>query len=276
MPLLFLIVITFHVNTNTFGVVIMDEPDNECYNINFKEGDSMICVAVCDDEKCVSAKIEKLAKEFFRKKNIDISVVQYSSGEELLESGREMDILFLDIGMQGIDGIETARRLREHGYKGFLVFITILKEMVFQSFEVQPFDYLVKPVEKENFDKTMERLFLSMQDKKKGHLLVQRGYESNIISFQDIVCCEIIDRKVYVYLTSGEVMDYYEKIENLEKKLDGRFFRCHRSYLINLNYLKSYRNNIAYMTDGKEIPVSRLRNKEFSNVILQYMKEWGV
>ncbi len=236
----------------------------------------MLSIAVCDDEKCILEKIEKMAKDFFSKKNIDISVVQYSSGEELLESGKRPDIIFLDIGMQGLDGIETAKRLRAYGYKGFLIFITVLKEMVFQSFEVQPFDYLLKPVQKEYFDKTLERLFRSMQDKEKGHLLVQKGYESNIISFQDIICCEIIDRKVYLYLNSGKVIDYYDRIENLEKKLDRRFFRCHRSYLINLNHLKSYRNNTAYMADGKEIPVSRLRSREFSNVILQYMREWGV
>ena len=237
----------------------------------------MINIVVCDDEKCMSNKIKKLAEDFFRKKKTDISIVEYSSGEELLKSNERIDIHFLDIGMQGMDGIETGRMLRAHGYNGFLVFITVLKEMVFQSFEVQPFDYLVKPVQEEHFEKTMERLFHSIQDRlspEKVNLLVQKGCESNIISFQDIICCEIIDRKVYLYLASGEIIDYYERIENLEKKLDGRFFRCHRSYLINLNHLKSYRNNTAYMADGKEIPVSRLRSKEFSKVILQYMREW--
>ncbi|MDE7132929.1 MAG: LytTR family DNA-binding domain-containing protein [Lachnospiraceae bacterium] len=237
----------------------------------------MINIAVCDDEKCMIEKIEKMAEDFFRNKNTDISVAEYTSGEELLRSSERIDILFLDIGMRGMDGIETARMLRAHGYNGFLIFITVLKEVVFQSFEVQPFDYLVKPVQEEHFEKTMERLFLSMQDRlspEKVNLLVRKGCESDIISFQDIICCEIIDRKVYLYLVSGEVIDYYERIENLEKKLDGRFFRCHRSYLINLNHLKSYRNNTAYMSDGKEIPVSRLRSKEFSKVILQYMREW--
>lgn len=237
----------------------------------------MIYIAVCDDEKSMSEKIEKMVEDFFRKKNTEISVVTYSSGEELLKSNERIDIIFLDIGMRGMDGIETAGRLRARKFNGFLVFITVLKEMVFQSFEVEPFDYLVKPVQEEHFEKTMERLFRSMQDRlspEKLNLFVQKGYESKIISFQDIICCEIIDRKVYLYLASGEVIDYYERIENLEKKLDGRFFRCHRSYLINLNHLKSYRNNIAYMADGKEIPVSRLRSKEFSNVILQYMREW--
>lgn len=237
----------------------------------------MIYIAVCDDEKCMSEKIEKMAKDFFRKKNTDICIAEYASGEELLKINERIDILFLDIGLRGMDGIETARILRAHGYNGFLIFITVLKEMVFRSFEVQPFDYLVKPVQEEHFEKTMERLFISMKDRvspEKANLLVRKGCESNIISFQDIICCEIIDRKVYLYLVSGEVTSYYERIENLEKKLDGRFFRCHRSYLINLNHLKSYRDNTACMTDGKEIPVSRLRSKEFSKVILQYMRDW--
>lgn len=234
----------------------------------------MINVAICDDEKCISDKIEKMVKTFFGKKKVDISVLQYFSGEELLRGSKDIDILFLDIGMQGIDGIETAKRLRANDYKGFLIFITILKEMVFRSFEVQPFDYLIKPVKEEQFEKTMERLFFSINDREKANLLVQRGYESNIISFQDIVYCEIIDRKMYLHLNSDEVIDYYESIENLEKKLDERFFKCHRSYLINLNYLKSYKDNMAYMANGKEIPVSRLRSRDFSNAILQYMKEW--
>lgn len=73
-------------------------------------------------------------------------------------------------------------------------------------------------------------------------------------------------------MKSGDVIDYYDKMENLEIKLDNRFFKCHRSFLINLKCLRSYRNGMALMEDGKEIPVSRLRSREFSGVVLQYMK----
>ena len=176
--------------------------------------------------------------------------------------------------MKDMNGMETARKLRNRKFKGVLIFITILKEMVFQSFEVQAFDYLVKPIEAGCFEKTMERLLVSMKNASESSLLVQRGYESSIILFEEIVFCEVIDRKVYLHLTSSEIIDFYDRIETLETKLDSRFFRCHRSFLINLQYLKSYKNGIAYMENGMEVPVSRLRNKEFSNVILQYMKEW--
>ncbi len=232
----------------------------------------MIRIAICDDEKHMSDHIRAMASDFFRKKNREICFLTFSSGEELLSYDGQIDILFLDIQMKGMDGIETARKLRAFKFRGFLIFITVLKEMVFQSFEVQAYDYLVKPVEEKQFEKTMERLYTSMQNASEDSLLVQKGYEGRIIREEEIVFCEIIDRKIYLNLASGEVVDYYERIENLETKLGSHFFRCHRSYLINLKHLKGYKNGTACMDNGKEVPVSRLRSKEFSSVVLQYMK----
>ena len=232
----------------------------------------MIRIAICDDEKHMSDHIRAMASDFFRKKNREIQLRTFSSGEELLSYDGQIDILFLDIQMKGMDGIETARKLRASKFRGFLIFITVLKEMVFQSFEVQAYDYLVKPVDEKQFEKTMERLYVSMQNVGEDSLLVQKGYEGRIIREEEIVFCEIIDRKIYLNLASGEVVDYYERIENLETKLGSHFFRCHRSYLINLKHLKGYKNGTACMDNGKEVPVSRLRSKEFSSVVLQYMK----
>ena len=213
-----------------------------------------------------------MASDFFRKKNREIQLRTFLSGEDLLNYDGQIDILFLDIQMKGMDGLETARKLRADKFRGFLIFITVLKEMVFQSFEVQAYDYLVKPVDEKQFGKTMERLYTSMQNASEDSLLVQQGYERRIVPKDEIVFCEIIDRKIYLNLTSGEVVDYYERIENLETKLGSHFFRCHRSYLINLKHLKGYKNGTACMDNGKEVPVSRLRSKEFSSVVLQYMK----
>ncbi|MCI8726107.1 MAG: response regulator transcription factor [Hungatella sp.] len=232
----------------------------------------MIHIAICDDEKYMSDYIRVMASDFFRKKNKEIHLRTFLSGEELLSYSGPIDILFLDIQMKDMDGMETARKLRADRFRGSLIFITVLKEMVFQSFEVQAYDYLVKPVDKKQFEKTMDRLYTSMCSASGDSLLVQKGYEGRIIPKDEIVFCEIIERKIYLNLASCEVVDYYERIENLETKLDEYFFRCHRSYLINLKHLKGYKNGTAYMDNGKKVPVSRMRSKEFSSVVLQYMK----
>ncbi len=121
-------------------------------------------IAVCDDEKYMSDLIETMVSDFFRRKKMEVSIQQFSCGEALLHCDKKIDILFLDIQMNDIDGMETARKLRERMFKGFLIFITVLKELVFQSFEVQAFDYLVKPIEERHFEQTMERLFSSLQN----------------------------------------------------------------------------------------------------------------
>ena len=235
----------------------------------------MIRIGICDDEACMCSRIKDLAVSFLNRNNRDAEFFLFGSGEAVLECREKLDILFLDIQMDNMDGMETAKKLRNGHFQGFLIFTTVLKEMVFSAFEVWAFDYLLKPIEEKQFEKTMERLFSSMSQAKSARLLVQRGCESSVISFDDIVFCEVINRKVYLHLKSSQVIDFYEKMENLEMRLDKRFFKCHRSYLINLNYLKSCNDKVAYMEKGEEVPVSRLRKKELSQAVFQYMKEWG-
>ena len=232
----------------------------------------MIRIGICDDEAYMLDMLAEKVSAFFKRENMEITVFPFQSGKALLDCGKKLDIVFLDIQMGGPDGLDTAKELRSRGYSGFLIFVTVLRECVFNAFEVQAFDYLLKPIGEECFLKTMYRLLDCIKNAKNENLLIRIGYESRLIPFDDIVFCEVIDRKIYLNLTSGEVVDYYERIENLETKLDNRFYRCHRSYLINLKHLKGYKNGTAYMDNGREVPVSRLRSKEFSGVVLQYMK----
>lgn len=154
-----------------------------------------------------------------------------------------------------------------------MIFITAFAEYVFDSFEVQAFDYLLKPLEPEVFLRTMNRLLDVLCCRQEKHLLIQRGNEIDVVLFEEIMYCEVIDWKVYLHLEDSRVLDYYDRLENLEKSLDRRFFRCHRSYLVNLQHLRNYKKGVAYLRDGESVPVSRLRENEFPGVVLQYMKE---
>lgn len=232
----------------------------------------MFIIGICDDEIHMLRELKERSASFFAERQIEAKTVQFSNGIDLLQYKKQLDIIFLDIQMDGLDGMETARRLRSRGYEGFLIFVTVLGELVFDAFAVEAFDYLVKPIRDNCFEKTMERLLNTHYRQLGGELLIKRGYESQIVPFDDIVYCEIINRKIYIHLSDHEVIDYYDKLEKLEQKLDGHFFRCHRSYVINLKFLKSYKEGQAYLTSGESVPVSRLRGKEFSQTILNYMK----
>lgn len=113
----------------------------------------MIRIAICDDESRTADQVKKLATDFFREKNVEASIVCFSNGKELLKYDRNMDIIFLDIRMEGMDGMEAAGKLRHRGFKGVIIFITVLKEMVFRSFEVQAYDYLLKPIGKSSLQR---------------------------------------------------------------------------------------------------------------------------
>ena len=173
----------------------------------------MICVAICDDEQEMSEQIRLMAAAFFRKKNREATIVQFSRGEDVLHYDKQIDILFLDIQMEGIDGIETVRRLRNQRFGGFLIFITILKELVFQSFEVGPYDYLVKPVEEAYFVKMMERLFFSMQNAVEASLFCMLfAYQKLLQSFRlstEVSLLEQEERSLNQYVEEARVR--YEK-----------------------------------------------------------------
>lgn len=235
----------------------------------------MIHIAVCDDELYMQEELSAHLQDFFNEARIAVSIHSFASGAELLHFQEHLDLILLDIQMEAPDGMETARRLRSRGYNGFLIFVTVLPAPVFDAFEVQAFDYLMKPMDDRKFTLTMQRLLASLPASlPETNLVVQKGALYQLVPMNDIVFCEVINRKIYLHLLNKQVIDYYDTIEQLAQKLNEQFFKCHRSYLINLRYLVGYQNGYVSLkgTDEK-IPVSRLRVQALSEAMRKYMKE---
>lgn len=233
-----------------------------------------IKTAVCDDETEMADELAERLSGFFTENNIAADIVKFSSGTSLLENAGErpdFDLIFLDIKMKAPDGMDTARELRRRNYGGFLIFVTVLEELVFEAFEVSAYDYLVKPLDGGRFEKTMNRLKKSLAG---NTVQVRKNGETSLVKQDEIVCCEVIDRKLYIRLSSGGTVDFYGRLEELESRLDSRFFKCHRSFLINLAHLKKFRGSYAVMSDGTEVPVSRLRRAAFEEAFEKFMREW--
>ena len=236
----------------------------------------MITFAVCDDEPLMARELAGRITDYMSKASKrDCSVSSFSNGRALLERAGSFDVIFLDVQMEQPDGMETARLLRRRGDHALLVFVTVLKECVFDSFQVEAFDYLLKPLDGARFDQTMDRLLRSLEQRTAEDIVIQRGTGCEVVPLSDIVYCEVQGRKVYLHKRDGTVSGYYDKLEDLERRVDGRFFRCHRSYLVNLDDVRGRRDGQVLLSQGDRIPASRLRERELTQALLRHMKERG-
>lgn len=235
---------------------------------------TMIKFAICDDEPSMVQELAgHLARCLEERRVTAYSVSSFSSGHALLESGGGFDVIFLDIQMEQPDGMETARLLRQQGERSLLVFVTVLKELVFDAFQVEAYDYLLKPLDSTCFGRTMDRVLRTLEQRTAKSLVIQRGTSCEVVPLCDVVYCEVLGRKVYLHRQDGTVTDYYDRLENLEHRVDGRFFKCHRSFLVNLDYVRGCQSGQVLLPRGERIPASRLRERELTGALLRRMKK---
>lgn len=235
----------------------------------------MLNAAICDDEKYFLDSLSEDIKDIFRGYDTEICVAGFSESASLLASKKDFDIIFLDINMKSPDGLETARILRSRGYGGYLVFITALRDSVFDAFEPRAFDYIVKPIDKKRLQITLERLLRSIRANEE-RLFIRTKDNSRIILFSDIIYCEVINRKVSLHMKNGETFTYYDKIEALESRLDRRFFKCHRSFLVNLSFVRGSSGGMICLSNGEKIPLSRLKAEGFAKAMMEFMGRGGM
>lgn len=233
----------------------------------------MIDIAIVDDDPNFLEELSQRVDTYLKERPMLFSVHAFASGAELLKCTQDFDLIFLDIQMDGISGMETAKKIRADGTTGHIVFITVLSEYIYDAFDVEASDYLLKPIDKQRFERMMNRICSNLQNKRKPCLLITfRGNGCRFVFFEDIFYCEAANHKMVIH-TKDTVHECYFKTAELKSRLDGRFFQCHRSYLINLKHVCGYENGLALLESGEKVPVSRLRAREFSQRLLQYMKE---
>lgn len=172
------------------------------------------------------------------------------------------------------DGLELAKRLRKDGVRGIIIFLTAFAEYVYDAFEVEAFDYICKPIKEIRLYRTLERAFYKLGESESRNLFIQTTNWCKSVKLDDIYYCEVINRKIYLHTQNG-VIEYYCRLEDIEKQLDYHFVRCHRSYLVNLDYLLEYANGQVILENGEHVPTSRLRHQDIMDAMMIYMKRKG-
>ncbi len=245
----------------------------------------MINIAICDDESNIRDYLSSLVK----KQNMECEITEYASADEYLSVDRVHDLLFLDIEMQdspsgkgdaGKNGMWLAReiRSRDSGKQPIIIFVTGYSEYVFDAFDVDAFQYLLKPIDTQKFAEVFHRAakqISALQEQQRRNLVIQYNNTNKAIPLNHIYYVESRNHKAVIHSKEGK-FEYYAKMEDLETELSGQFYRIHRGYLINLSYVDEYSKLEVTLMNGDKLLVSKYKYDNFVRAYLDYMAEDGL
>ena len=229
-------------------------------------------IAVVDDEKTIREHICALIEE-----QQPGSVIEaYATGEELLASGKRFDIVFLDIQMDGMNGIEAARKLRERQEDTVLIFITGIKEYVFDALDLYAFQYLLKPVDEGKFAEVLQRAAGEAKKKKEKKCLFIRT-RNLTLDQSDILYIESRAKKVEIHIKgAAQAIEIYAAMDELEAQLGENFYRCHRAYIVNMDCITEYDGESITLTGGDRVYLTKKKYGEFVKAYMWHLQNGGV
>ena len=191
-------------------------------------------IAVCDDDRAIREELFRL----IQKQVPEADIMEYQSGEELINARGNFDIYFLDIEMGEVSGMDIARRIREQEDNGrqrsIIIFVTGYREYMEAAFDVNAFHYLIKPIDTEKFSEVFKRAWKEaavFYEQEKKYIIVKSSGTQQKILLKNIYYIESGNKKVIFHTTDG-TLEVYGKMEELEKGLGNTFYRCHRCYLV--------------------------------------------
>ena len=235
----------------------------------------MLSIAVCDDEIIECCNMEKRIKKMIEEMKIPCIIRQFRSGGELLQALESFDIVFLDIMMPEMDGMKTAQLFRKKVSDKILIFVSSSREYVFEAYDVEAFQYLLKPVEDRKLKNVLQKAVLKTERRSQEFIIVSSQRQKKKLFLDDIYYFEIKGRIVDAHGPEG-IFTYYEQMGELENKLqDKGFFRCHKSYLVNLKYVDGYNRQEAILENGERIVIAKRRYEDFCQEVLKAMRENG-
>jgi len=215
-------------------------------------------ILVCDDMKEDADKLVALIAQ----SGIEAQTAVFTCPRQALDyflSGANIDACFLDIVMPKMNGIKLAEKLRENNFANDIVFLTTSNDFASQSYQVQAFDYLLKPLTCEKVSNIMGKLKKFRENADKAGLSVVTQGVAEFVLFRDISHVEVINHTIYIKLRDKSIIKIHTTFGIIEEQLlaDSRFAKCHRSYIVNLSEIKTMANKELTMKNGSKIPISR-------------------
>ena len=249
--------------------------ENNCkvwYNISKEEFSMKYNIAIIDDEQVQREYLLTIIDLW--KKSSELNIKTFHNAESFLfdyEDNKDYDILLLDIEMDKINGIELAQKVRKDNERVQIIFITGFADYMSMGFDVSALHYLMKPVSKEKLHQVLDKA-VSLLSKKESNIIIKVDGQNTIIKLSDIVYVESFGH--YISINTVDKKEYTIKIgiNKFVEELDKSFVIPHRSYIVNLKYVKTITKNSIILDDNKEIPMAKNNFDDINKAFINYYR----
>lgn len=228
-------------------------------------------IAICDDDNSYRDEIQNYVNDYFKSKDLDCDISLFSDGKEVAECGRVFDIVFLDIEMDNLNGIETAKILNCKNRHTVIFIITAYHKYLDDAMDLNVFRYIDKPIDKERFFKGLEKSIALINNND----LTFRTVDNELITLSknDIICVEVMKKKVTVSTVDGDFVAR-EKMDFFRNNLTASYFAIpHKSYIVNFNYVKKFRRDEIELNKNLIVAIAPKRQAEIKKQFIKFIGE---
>ena len=231
----------------------------------------MYRIAIVEDNAKSAEKLKRYLQRFSQERNIPLQYSAFVDGIDFISDYKaDYDVVFMDIEMPHMDGMEAARRLREIDEEVCLIFVTNLAHYAIEGYEVRAMDFLVKPVEYDNFSMKLQKALDSRSRMQKKDLVLNTVNGIRRIKLDEIYYIEVMDHNLVYHTTKGDFGERGSIKKREEQFMECGFARASNSFLLNLRYVTAMSGGEIVVAD-RRIPVGRTKKKEFLKRLTEYI-----
>ncbi len=233
----------------------------------------MVSIAIVEDGDKEAAALTRCLERYEKENCTRFSYVRFSDAMSFLEYREAVDIVFMDIMLPNISGIEAARQLRKFNDTTIIIFVTNMAQFAIQSYEVDAFDYVLKPVTYERVTKKLDKALAMISAHTDKVLVISQPNGFAQIPSESVYYIEVRGHKLSYHTDKGKLTEH-GSLGELENTLrDMNFLRCNSCYLVNPKYISSVTGMMVKMVNGDELKISQPKRKSFIDSLTRWMRQ---